>query len=397
MVKHFGYWVFGKDMNTVDLNKCKSNGVTDIFLNYYAFITHSESKVLNWIKNAKEKGINTHIWMQCFYTDDGWVNPVTNKNIISMKLKEAKKYANMEGVYGVHLDYLRFPGNAYKTKGGTEKITSFVKSVRKECPNIFLSCAVMPEMDDDKYYYGQDIVELGKIVDAILPMQYKGNYNAGSSWLVSTSKYFSSKSVLWSGLQTYKSDDDTSLLSVSELKSDINSCLNNGAEGVILFRYGLSNEVKFNDSVTSSNIVSLNEIKLISKAIKEYVEKNRKFPSKLTVNNKTYTYGQIAYILSYHLNHLGKSCSIFKVANAENSHGNKVKEDIYIDDYKDIAKRLSDWIKKNKQCPNYATTKKSKKKLRPRLFIYMLAKIIVFYYNNNRLPNYCSVDYSFFK
>lgn len=398
--EHFGYWVFGKDMNNVNLDSLKSKGVTDIFLNYYAFTVHGESKVLSWITKAKNTGINTHIWMQCFYTEDGWVNPVTDKNIVSSKIKEAKKYANMKGVYGVQLDYLRYPGNAFKTKNSASTITNFVKSVRKECPNTFLSCAVMPEMDDDKYYYGQDITELGKIVDAMLPMQYKGNYGTGTNWLASTSKYFSNKATLWSGLQTYKSDDDTSLLSSKELESDVKTCLSNGAKGVVLFRYGLSADVNFKPSTSSSTVsvskVSVNEIKLISKGLKEYIEKNRKFPTKLTVNNKTYTYGQIAYILCYHVNHLGKSCDVFKVANAVKSSGDKVKEKIYTDDYKDIAKRTSDWIKKNKQCPNYATTKKSKKKLRPRLFIYMMAKIIVFYYSNNRLPNYSSVDYSLF-
>ena len=32
-IKHFGYWVFGKDMLNVNLNNLKDNGVTDLFLN----------------------------------------------------------------------------------------------------------------------------------------------------------------------------------------------------------------------------------------------------------------------------------------------------------------------------------------------------------------------------
>ena len=53
--KHFGYWVFGKDMTNVDLKKLKNNGVTDIFLNFYAFEAHGESKVLSWIIDLKQK------------------------------------------------------------------------------------------------------------------------------------------------------------------------------------------------------------------------------------------------------------------------------------------------------------------------------------------------------
>ena len=238
---HFGYWVFGKDMNSVNLQSLKNNGVTDIFLNYYAFSAHGEANVLQWIENAKRIGINVHIWMQCFYNGE-WLNPKTT-NLIN-RIQEAERYANMPNVYGIHLDYLRYPGNAYKTNGGTEAINDFVSSVKNVIGNKFLSCAVMPENESAKYY-GQDIDVLGKIVDAIIPMQYKGNYNAGSSWLGSTSQLFSSKATIWSGLQSYRSDDDTSLLNSSELSNDIQTCLNNGAKGSIIFRYGLSPDIDF--------------------------------------------------------------------------------------------------------------------------------------------------------
>ena len=49
---HYGYWVFGKDMTSVDLKTLAEQGTTDIFLNYYAFTTHGESKVTSWIKQA---------------------------------------------------------------------------------------------------------------------------------------------------------------------------------------------------------------------------------------------------------------------------------------------------------------------------------------------------------
>ena len=48
-MKNFGYWVFGRDMDNVNLETFKNNGITDIFLNYYAFEAHGESKVLQWI------------------------------------------------------------------------------------------------------------------------------------------------------------------------------------------------------------------------------------------------------------------------------------------------------------------------------------------------------------
>ena len=238
---HFGYWVFGKDMTKVNLNDLKNRGVTDIFLNYYAFNTHGESTVQEWIQNAYNNNINVHIWMQSFY-DGEWHNPKNTD--LNSKINEAQKYANIHGVYGVHLDYLRYPGNAYKTQGGTEAINEFVKNVRAAIGDKFLSCAVMPETET-KYYYGQDIEVLGRICDAVLPMQYKGNYNAGTSWLASTTKIFSQIANIWSGLQAYRSDEDTTILSESELNEDISTCIGNGAKGVILFRYGLSQDIYF--------------------------------------------------------------------------------------------------------------------------------------------------------
>lgn len=384
-------------MENVNLKTLANNGITDLFLNFYAFTAHGESKVLSWIKNANTNKINVHIWIQCFY-DGEWHNPKTTN--LTAKLKEIKKYANLDGVKGVHLDYLRYPGNAYKTEGGADAITNFVKTVRSQNPKTFLSCAVMPEQSD-KYYYGQDIDALGKIVDAMIPMQYKGNYEAGTTWLESITKLFASKATLWSGLQTYKSDNDTTQLSGNELLTDVKTCLNNGAKGVVLFRYGISpniNFTSFNSTKGDNMTISANDIKTMASVMKTYIEKNKTFPASAKVNGKKYTYGQVAYILAYAVNNLGKSAEVFTVKNASGATGDTINENIAKDDYKDIAKRVASYIKTNKQCPNYATTKKSKKKLRPRVFIYMFARIIVWYYNNKKtLPNYANANSGYFK
>ena len=184
-------------MKNVNLNKIASNGITDIFLNFYAFTVHGEKEVVSWINEANKNNIKVHIWMQSFY-DGNWINPATAD--LSKKIEEAKYYATISGVGGVHLDYLRYPGNAYKTNGATNAIVNFAKEVRKVTQGVMLTCAVMPE-NDNGYYYGQDISALGQVMDAIIPMQYKGNYNAGTSWLESTTKVFSAKANIWSGLQ----------------------------------------------------------------------------------------------------------------------------------------------------------------------------------------------------
>ena len=133
---NYGYWVFVRDMLKVDLSTLKKNGITDIFLNYYAFTTHGDSKVKSFIKETKDKGIGVHIWVQCFY-DGSWHNPKTTK--WTDKKNEIRRYSSIDGVKGVHLDYLRYSGDAYKTSGGADAITQFVREVRNENPKIFLS------------------------------------------------------------------------------------------------------------------------------------------------------------------------------------------------------------------------------------------------------------------
>ena len=104
----------------------------------------------------------------------------------------------------------------------------------------------------------------------------------------------------------------------------------------------------------------------------------------------------MAYILAYAINNLGKPADVFKVNGASKSTGDTINENIVTSDYKDIAKRVANYIKTHKQCPNYATTAKSKKRLRPRVFIYMFARIIVWYNNHKSLPNYANANSGYF-
>lgn len=383
-MKRFGYWVFGKDMYNVKLETLKKNGVTDIFLNYYAISLYGQAKVKDWIKKAKTQKINTHIWVQCFYNDGKWQNPKTTN--LTNKLKEIKKYAAIEGVYGIHLDYLRYPGNAYKTSGGAEAITAFVKKVKSQNPNVFLSCAVMPE-EDCKKYYGQDIPALAKTVDRIIPMQYKGNYEAGTSWLKSTTKFFSGKAKIWSGLQSYKSDDDPTKLSAKEILTDAKTCISSGARGIVLFRYGICPSINFSSlqDKTTVELTSAN-IKTLANTVKKYIDENKKLPSTVTINKVKYTWPQLWYIFSYAVNNLGKSLTkVPSVKKCTKANGKVINEKITSSDYKDQAKRILQYMKQNGKAPNFVTTVKSKTKVRPRVSIDALARAVVYYYEKKKL------------
>lgn len=144
-------------------------------------------------------------------------------------------------------------------------------------------------------------------------------------------------------------------------------------------------------------IISIKETYSIAKTIKEYVEKNKKFPLKITVNNKNFSYGQCAYILSYAINYPTKDITLVTSQNASNPTGVAISENIEPADYKNQAKRVAQYIKTNGRCPNYVTTLKSKKKVKPSVFIYAFAKIIVWYNTHSKtLPNYCTYSSSIY-
>ena len=106
----------------------------------------------------------------------------------------------------------------------------------------------MPEPSAMTYYYAQDISTMGKYLDAIIPMVYKGNYNSGTSWIKWVTQTFakqSKKAKIWTGLQSYYSDDNWNTLPANELLGDSRAAISGGADGIILFRYGLFSNINF--------------------------------------------------------------------------------------------------------------------------------------------------------
>ena len=245
-----GMWLFGRDMKSVNLKTLQNNGFKHVFLNFKAVELYGKSGVEEWVKTAKSYGVKVHLWMQVFYGAGNWQNPVKNGKInydlINSKVDEAKGYAKIKGIAGVHFDYVRYPGNAHNYPNSVKAINTFIKKATKAVHSInkklIVSAAVMPEPSGMKYYYGQDIKTMGKYLDAILPMVYKGNYHAGTKWIKSVTKTFekqSKKAKIWTGLQTYRSDASLKKIPAKELMGDVRAAVNGGANGVILFRYGL--------------------------------------------------------------------------------------------------------------------------------------------------------------
>lgn len=239
--KRLGFWVWGSQMKEVNFPQLSAIGCTDIFLGEAAF--KDPASPANFIQRARSAGIKVHGWITCLKDGGKWISPENAENLTRVKLL-AEKMVNL-GCDGVHLDYIRYPGTAYQIKNASDLIARFIfvihKTVKTAHNNVILSAAVMPEMEANANYYGQDYAKMGRWLDWIIPMAYKGNYRTGSEWIGKVVKYIvkhSGKPVL-AGLQTYRSDNNPSPIPASELKGDIKIAYENGASGVVLFRYGL--------------------------------------------------------------------------------------------------------------------------------------------------------------
>ena len=271
---HYGYWTWSKEISCINFTDLSKNGVTDILLNYYALERYNESFVKSFILDAGEYGIKTHIWAQIFY-EGSWVRPIdragnVNYAFFDNKTAELEYYAGIEGVAGIHYDYIRFSGSerydntAWQNPGGKEAITYFIKqsseAIRKINPNIIISAALMPEISMLEEVYGVDYSEVTKYFDVVMPMAYRGNFNEDSAWVYNVTKYFvdnSQGSVVWTGLQAYVDDDHMdNCLPLVQLNNDTINALDAGAKGVMIFKTNSSKNIDFNNLTVDENQLS---------------------------------------------------------------------------------------------------------------------------------------------
>ena len=258
MGKGNGYWVWTDNMYNLDFGSLRDQGTTQLFLHVHSISVYGYSAVQSWIYRANSYGMKVHLWMQVCYSDGGWVSPVNDDGsfkygFINDKIDEAVGYAQMDGVAGVHLDYMRYGGTAHKHINAVESINYIVKRICEEVrnvrPNCIVSVAVMPEPDMMHYYYGQDIPTLSKYVDVILPMSYCGNYGQPTEWITSVTNTFTKQSFgaqIWAGLQGYESDSNAVPLSHSEVLDQARAAQAGGAAGSVIFRHGYSPNLNFN-------------------------------------------------------------------------------------------------------------------------------------------------------
>ena len=257
MAKGDGYWLWSAHMKKVNLKSLANHGTKHIFLHVQSIALHGKSAVVSFIKKAHKYKMKVHLWMQVCYSGGKWVRPINDNNkikysFLNKKISEAKRYAKIKGVDGIHFDYMRFGGTAHLYKDPNRAMNYFAKKastqIHKIKPNCIVSGALMPEPSMMTYYYGQDVSTLSKYMDALIPMVYKGNYHQTTKWVKSVTKKFvgqSNGAQIWTGLQSYHSDNNAKKLTQKSLLKDAKAAKEGGAKGIVLFRIGISCNFNF--------------------------------------------------------------------------------------------------------------------------------------------------------
>ena len=307
-------------------------------------------------------------------------------------------------VTGINLDYVRYPGTAYEHAGATDAITNFVKQVHDTVKAINSTVAVsadlMPEGSVNAYYYGQNYTQLAQYLDFMEPMIYKGNYNKDTVWIGSTTDYIVSQAngtPVITGLQTYRSDSDTTKLSSTELNNDINTALNNGASGYVLFRYGLidgyNNPTDPSTPAVTQPTFTNDQILDASSRVKSYIESNKAMPAYVTIGSTQVTMAQFLQLMVIDLlnikNGTTPDITLENITAPTNPTDSATAGKIYKAEYLNLAQNIKNFIDSSKKAPNYVTS--SLGNIQFESAVYMYSRILNFQLANKVLPNYATI------
>lgn len=263
---HAGEWI---ENDGAVMKQMKALGYDHILLNFSAFENENKMKTTSkFLHLAAETGMMVHVWMQAFYQNGVWISPVIDaenrydQDLFDRIVTEAQGYIKDFGAQGIHLDYIRFGGTAYKHNPSEEitgvgAVTECCRQVREGIDavgeNIVLSAAMMAE-GSAAYYYGQNPAQMGKYVDVFMPMIYR--YHGGSAkdsdaTCKQRARLFTTvtNKQVWAGITSYEYDGDAvKSLPAERIREDAELfAKETDCSGLVLFRYALGTFPDVND------------------------------------------------------------------------------------------------------------------------------------------------------
>lgn len=262
--RHTAIWTWSSHVSglmaddAAELKNFKKLGYDHILLNFAAFESYNQRNTLLFLEKCEELDIVVHCWMQCFYKNGSWINPVDDDN---NKYKEdvfadirahAQRYIEEFGVKGLHLDYIRFGGTASRHNPSAE--VNAVGAVNRCCreireiadsyeAGIVTSAALMPEPNTE-YAYGQSPALMGQYIHILMPMLYRYSYGWSDARCKSLTDWFADnagQAGVWAGITTYTGNDSAGVrgMDAASLRKDIDIFMDSKAKGLVLFRCGL--------------------------------------------------------------------------------------------------------------------------------------------------------------
>lgn len=408
-----GIWLSVDDVKKVNADELKKSGFTDVFVKANRISAPLYPEVLKTILGKLDgSGIRVHAWITCFVDKKGnWYDPKSpsqRKYLLKSIADITKNYR----VDGIMLDYVRYPGTAYKHVRATNAITSFVASVYSTVksikPKVAVSAALMPEGAANSYYYGQDYAKLSNYLDFLVPMVYNGNYKRKITWVSNKtawiSKHSNGKPVII-GLQTYKSDKNLSVLPAAEIRKYINSTVSNGSSGYALFRYGWLDKAFFKSTPKSRSYskstvgtsvtvkYTVKDIRDAASRVKTYIESNNKLPNYVKMGTRQVTMPQFLRLLTAGLLQVYRgsygSPVLKSVSGPSKPTSDQKSGNINKSEYIAMAGRIISFMDTNRKAPNYASS--SLGKIQYETLVFMYSRIMNFYGTNNVLPKYATI------
>ena len=266
-------------------------------------------------------------------------------------------------------------------------------------------------------------LDVGKHTISYSNKAEKGVYAKSGSTVITvrertaTSVTWKSSTSLHAGTQTYKvllTNSAGKALANKVVKITINSkkyTAKTNATGYASFKillttgeytasYSFDGDNGYKPSSKSTKIklvsppsVSINDILKGAAAVKAYYSSNGKVPSSVTTGGYTYTVPEFLYLMAQAIHQLGSSNTnsvpcIYGVKAPSSAKGDVIDSvELYRQDYLVVAKNVANYIKKNNQAPNYASSTVGN-------IIYSevvdaFSRILTFYKENDKyMPNY---------
>ena len=145
---------------------------------------------------------------------------------------------------------------------------------------------------------------------------------------------------------------------------------------------------------SNSDTISLANIKDAGARVEAFVKSNGVLPNYVVINGKQYSMTDFLYLASTAIVNINKGVSsgiVAKTFKAPSSPtGSSINGNIYKNDFVDLASRVSAYMVKNGQAPNYGSSTLGNMQFQT--LILGFSKILEFSKSEGRLPNYLTLN-----